>query len=435
MPSLLARLIPINRQTLRALRHRNYRLFYWGQGISLIGTWLQQVALQWLTYRLTGSAFLLGVVGFLGQVPTLFLSPIAGWVSDRYDRQRILIVAHSLAMCQAFALAVLTLGGWITVGQIVGLSVFMGIIVAFEVPVRQAFVFQMIDNREDIGNAVALNSSLVNLARIIGPAMAGVLIWWIGEGGCFLLNAMSFIAVLISLWMMRPQPQPAPEPGRGILANLTDGFRYTLGFPPIRDLILLLAMTSIMSMAFVVLMPVYVDRVLHGGAGTLGFLMTVSGVGALLGAVHLAARPSVLGLGRLIPIGCAVLGGSMIVFGATDNLWVAMGARFVGSVGLVVQMAASNTILQTITDDRRRGRVMAMFAMAFIGMAPVGSLVGGAIAEHLGIQRTLLLTGGATLLAAALFAYRLPHLRNGIRPIYQRLGILPPPAPETESAS
>jgi MFS family permease len=415
----------INRNTIRALRHRNYRIYFMGQGVSLVGTWLQQLALPWMTYELTKSAFMLGLVGFLEQIPVLLLGPLAGLFSDRFNRLKLLRITQTLAMLQAFTLASLTLSHLLTVNHIIALSLFMGTVSAFDIPVRQAFLFQMVDAREDLGNAIALNSSLVNLARMVGPAVAGILIGLVGAGWCFMLNALSFMAVLYSLFIITPRPQPAAERAGSALAHFGQGFKYTFGFAPIRDAILLLALSSICVTSFVVLMPEFVDTVLLGDSGTFGWLMAASGLGALLGAVHLAARPTVVGLGRLIPAGGVLLGISMIGFGLSDRLWLCLLLRFTGSAGMILQMAATNTIIQTVTEDRQRGRVMAFFTMAFIGMAPIGSLLGGTLSHHLGTPMTLQIAGGVMIAAAAAFALRLPHLRKQIRPIYQKLGILP----------
>ncbi len=428
--AILQRLNPVNANTLRALRHRNFRLFLVGQGISLVGTWLQQLALPWLTYQITRSDLMLGLVGFVGQIPVLLLGPVAGFVSDRTNRHRLVILTQTLAMLQAFALAALSFSGDIQVWQIVALSTVMGTISAFDIPVRQAFLFQMLDTREDLGNAIALNSSLVNLARLIGPAVGGLLIGVAGAGVCFLLNGLSFLAVIASLMMMRIAPQPPqPRHAAGALAHFREGFAYAFGFPPVRDLMFLLTLSSITGTAYVVLMPVFAAEVLgtpDTSAHIFGYLMAASGLGALMGAIHLAGRPSVLGLGRLIAGGALVLGVSMFFFGHTHHLWLAMLLRLTGSAGMVIQMAATNTIIQTVTPDQHRGRVMAFFAMAFIGMAPIGSLLGGALSHRLGPQTTLMIIGSATALGGLIFLARLPKLRNQIRPIYRELGILPP---------
>ncbi|MBI1375500.1 MAG: MFS transporter [Phycisphaera sp.] len=420
------------KHTLRALRHRNYRLFYFGQGISLVGTWLQQVALAWLTYRLTNSAMMLGVVGFLGQIPVMLLGPVAGVVADHVNRRRLIMTTQALAMIQALILAWLTMSGLVEVWMIIALSLGLGCVYAFDIPTRQAFMFQLVDNRADLGNAIALNSSLVNLARMVGPAIAGVMIGLAGEGPCFLLNGVSYIAVLASLAMIQLPPVGERPPRPSMFRSMVEGFGHTFGFMPIRSLILLLSVSSVTGMAFTVLMPVFAKDVLHGDSQTLGLLMAASGLGALMGALHLAARPNVLGLGKFIPAGAALLGASILGFAVSGNVWLSAALRLTASVGIVIQMASTSTILHTITDDERRGRVMAFYTMGFIGMAPVGSLLGGTLATHVGPRITLLIVGTCTLIGAALFAVALPRIRQAVRPIYIERGVLEPDSDTAE---
>ena len=410
---------------LRALRHRNYRLFFAGQSLSLVGTWVTRIATGWLIYRLTGSSLLLGVVGFCGQIPTLFLAPVAGVFVDRWDRHRVLIATQVLSMLQSLALAVLALAGIITVAEVLVLQVFQGVINAFDTPARQAFVVSMIEDRADLGNAIALNSSMVNASRILGPSIGGVLIAAVGEGWCFLLDAVSYLAVIASLRAMHVVPTAAAgRPATRVWEELRTGFRYVSGFVPIRTVLLLLALVSMMGMPYTVLMPAVVVKLLHGGPNTLGWLMTASGVGALGGAVYLASRASVLGLGRAIAVATTVFGAGLVGFGLSRALWLSLLILPVIGAGFMVSLAATNTIVQTITEEHLRGRVMAFYAMAFLGTAPLGSLLAGVLAERLGEPMTIMLGGFACILGAAWFASRLPRLRELVRPIYLRQGIV-----------
>ena len=409
---------------LRALGYRNYRLFFGGQSISLIGTWMTRVATSWLVYRLTGSAFLLGIVGFAGQIPTFVLGPFAGVWVDRWDRHRTLVVTQVLSMLQSFALATLALAKVITINEIIWLGVFQGLINAFDMPARQAFVVQMIENREDLGNAIALNSSMVNAARLIGPSIAGVLIAAVGEGYCFLIDGISYIAVIISLLMMRIVPLELAVRRKAIWHELREGWQYAMGFGPIRAILLLLALVSLVGMPYTVLMPIFAGQVLHGGAHTLGFLMGASGVGALIGAAKLAARRSVLGLGKVVPLAAALFGGGLIGFSFSRALWLSLLLMLLTGGAMMQQMAASNTILQTIVDEDKRGRVMSFYSMAFMGMAPFGSLLAGSLANRIGAPYTLTIGGALCILAAAAFSSYLPKIRELIRPIYAEMGIL-----------
>lgn len=419
----------------RALRHRNYRLFFMGQGLSLIGTWMTRVATSWLIYRLTGSAWLLGVLMFSGQIPTFLLAPFAGVLVDRWNRHRVLVVTQVLAMVQSGLLAVLSLTGVITVEHVVILSVLQGLINAFDMPSRQALVVYMVDDRSDLPNAIALNSSMVNAARLIGPSIAGLLIGWAGEGMCFLVDSVSYVAVIASLLAMRltlPQSRPRSE---HVLRELADGFRYATGFAPIRALLVLLALVSMSAMPYATLMPIIASRVLGGGAHTLGFLMAASGFGAVVGALYLASRHSVLGLGRLIPIAVATLGLGLIGLSMSRLLWLSLALMPLLGAGMMVEIAASNTLLQTIVEEEKRGRVMSFFTMAFVGSAPLGSLLAGALAERYGAPAALAAGGVVCIVAAGVFCARLPALRRLVRPIYVRLGIIPEIATGLQSAS
>ena len=409
----------------RALSHRNYRLFFAGQGLSLVGTWITRVATSWLVYRLTGSPATLGIVGFAGQIPTFVLAPFAGVWVDRWGRYRVLLATQVLSMLQSLALAWLALAGVIDVAHVLVLSALQGVVNAFDTPARQAFVVDMVEDRADLPNAIALNSSMVNGARLVGPSVAGVLVALAGEGWCFLIDGVSYLAVIASLWMMR-LARGERRRGRGnVLAELREGVRYAFGFAPIRSILLLLALISLMGMPYTVLMPVMAADVLHGGPHTLGFLMGATGVGALGGAVYLASRRTLLGLGRVIPSAAALFGLGLIAFSLSRSVALSMALMVVTGTGFVVQLAASNTILQTILREEMRGRVMAFYTMAFMGTAPFGSLLAGGLASRIGVPRTILLGGCACILGGAAFARQLPRLRELVRPIYVERGILP----------
>jgi MFS family permease len=414
----------------RALVHRNYRLFFMGQGISLIGTWMTRIATGWLVFRLSGaqSAFLLGLVGFAGQLPTFFLAPFAGVLVDRWNRHRLLLLTQVLSLIQSALLALVAfLGepGLTTIWQVIVLSAFQGVINAFDMPARQAFLVQMIERKEDLSNAIALNSSLVNGARLVGPAIAGVLIAVAGEGWCFVVDAVSYLAVIASLLAMHvslPEQEFTTAP---LWQRLKEGFTYAFGFAPIRTLLMLLALVSFMGMPYTVFMPIFAADYLQGGPYTLGFLSGASGLGALGGALYLASRKSILGLGRTIVVATSLFGLGLIGFGFSRIVWLSLLLMVVTGFGMMVQMASSNTILQTIVTEDKRGRVMSFYSMAFQGVAPFGSLFAGALAGVIGPDRTVVVGGVACLLAAQLFALELPRLRTLVRPIYISLGILP----------
>jgi MFS family permease len=410
---------------LRALQHRNYRLFFSGQSVSLVGTWMTRVATAWLVYRLTHSPFLLGLVTFSGQIPAFMFGPFAGVWVDRLDRHRVLVATQVLSMLQSFALAALALSGVITVWEIIVLAVFQGAINAFDMPARQAFVIQMVESREDLSNAIALNSSMVNAARMIGPSLAGIVIAAAGEGWCFLIDGVSYLAVIASLVAMAVLRAEGGRPRAGVLHELAEGLNYAARFAPIRTLLLLLALVSFAGMPYVALMPIFAGSVLHGGPDTLGFLMAASGVGALAGTMTLALRRSVLGLGRMIAIADAIFGAALIGFALSRWLWLSMALMLFTGFGMMVQMASCNTILQTIVEEDKRGRVMSFYAMAFMGAAPVGSLAAGLAAKYFGAPLTLAVGGAACLAGALVFTRQLPRIRAEVRPIYQRLGIIP----------
>jgi MFS family permease len=423
----------------RALRHRNFRLFFGGQTISLIGTWMTRIATSWLVYRLTGSALLLGTVSFAGQIPTFLFAPFAGVWVDRLNRRQVLVWTQTLSMIQSFLLAALTLSGHITIELILVLSVMQGIINAFDMPGRQSFMVQMVGDRADLGNAIAINSSMVNLARLIGPSLAGMLIAATSEGWCFLIDGISYIAVIASLLMMRLEAAAIRRKATSMLTELKEGWSYVAGFLPIRTILSLFAVVSLMGMPFVVLMPIFAAKVLHGGPHTLGFLMGAMGVGALISALSLAVRKNVRGLIRMIPIAAAVFGMGLVAFGLSHAFWFSMLTVAVAGAGMMQGMAASNTIIQTLVSEDKRGRVMSYYTMAFMGMAPFGSLLAGTLAHAIpptpmgfvtgtvlaGAQWTVILNGLVVVLGAAWFATQLPALRRVVRPIYQEMGIIP----------
>lgn len=411
--------------TFRSLKYRNYRLYFYGQSISLIGTWIQRITTPWLVYHLTNSPFLLGLVGFAGQIPTFLIAPFAGVFTDRWNRYHLLIVTQVAAMVQAFLLAFLYLSGSIQVWHIVLLSVLLGIVNAFDVPVRQSFVVEMVEKKEDLGNAIALNSSMVNGARLFGPSIAGMLIAFTGEGICFLLNGVSYLFVIASLLMMKISPRKAAPRQKKVVHELKEGFKYTFGFAPIRYLILLLALVSLVGMPYTVLMPVFAKEILHGGSHTFGFLMGASGMGALLGALFLASRKNVLGLDKVIPLAAATFGAGLIAFSFSRFFLLSMGLMVFVGLGMMLQMASTNTILQTIVDDDKRGRVMSFYTMAFMGTAPFGSFIAGSLASKIGAPDTLVVGGVACLLGTLIFVKYLPHFQKAIRPIYIRLGLVP----------
>lgn len=407
----------------RALSHRNYRLFFSGQGISLVGTWMQQIAVNWLVFDLTHSAFLLGIVGFASRIPTFLLAPFAGVLVDRWNRHRILVVTQVLSMIQALTLAYLVLSGRIVVWQIIGLSLILGLINALDIPARQAFVIDMVESKADLGNAIALNSSMVNGARLVGPSLAGLLIATLGEGVCFLLNGLSFIAVIASLLAMKIRAEVRAQKNPRVLEGFKEGVRYAFGFPPIWSILLLLALVSFMGMPYTVLMPIFAEQILQGGPQALGFLMGATGVGALVGAMFLASRKSVLGLGRIIVFASSIFGLGLIAFSLSRVFWLSMILMPITGFGMMVQMTSSNTLLQTIVEEDKRGRIMSFYTMAFMGMVPFGSLFAGSVAHTIGAPATVAIGGMACIVGSIAFARKLPALRNMVRPIYMEKGI------------
>jgi MFS family permease len=396
---------------------------------------MTRLAMSWIVYQLTDSAFLLGLTSFVGQIPAFFVAPIAGVWLDRWDRHRVLVITQVLAMIQSLALAVLAFTHYINLWWIIGLALLQGLINAFDMPARQAFVIEMIEDRADLGNAIALNSSMVNGAKLVGPAIAGVLVAAAGVGVCFLIDGLSYIAVIASLVAMRVAPAKPRAAAKSAVQELAEGWRYVAGSPAIRSILLLLALVSVTGMPYTVLMPVVAVDLLHGGAHTLGFLMAMSGVGALASAIGLALRRTVLGLGKRIAISAALFGGGLIVLGFSRSLTISLLLMVVTGFGMMQQMAASNTILQTIAADDKRGRVMSFYTLAILGMNPIGSLLAGGVAARVGVPVTMIGAGAICLAGAVWFYWKLPEIRSVIRPIYRELGILPQIAEGIESAT
>lgn len=422
------------RFALRALRHRNLRLFFAGQGLSLVGTFMQQVAMSWLVYRLTGSALALGVVGFASQFPAFFMAPFAGALADRWSRYRMVVGAQILSALQAVVLAALVLTGVVEVWHLVALAGMLGLVSGVDIPARQAFLVRLVGSPADLANAIALNSSMFNAARLVGPALGGVLIGLRGEGLVFLLNAVSYVFVLAALAALRV---PAGEGVRAgnVLRNVREGFRYAWDFPPIRAIILLLAGISLVGIPYLVLLPVFARDVLGGDAGTLGLLTSAAGGGALVGALYLASRSTVRGLGRLTAVYTAVFGVGIVGFAFSRDVWLSVLLLVVTGFAIMVVSAAINTVLQTLVSEEMRGRVMSLYTMAFVGMTPLGSLAGGAIASRVGAPLTVAAGGAGCLVLAVWFGRQIPRLREDVRPVYERLGILPEVAEGLQQAS
>lgn len=397
---------------LRALHHRNYRLFFAGQGISLMGTWMQVMAMSWLVYRLTNSPFLLGAVNFSSQVPSLILGPVAGVVSDRFNRHKIIIGTQILSMVQAGTLAGLVLTERIDIWHLMLLSLLLGCINAFDMPARQSFVIDMLEDRRDLSNAIALNSLLFNMARLVGPSVAGLLVALVGEGVCFLLNALSFIAVIASLVAMRVRPYDAAPRDRKGLQELKEGYLYAFRSPHIKNLLVLMAVMSLMGLSFTVLMPVFAGDIFAGGPQTLGWLMAAMGLGAMCGGFYLASRPSAAGLEKVIPAAAALFGVFLVIFSFTRHIAAGLSVLFFAGLTMIMYVSSTNTLLQTVVDDDKRGRVMSLYTMAFMGMAPLGSLLAGSLATHIGTPETVLFGGLVCIAGGALFAARLPVMRE-----------------------
>jgi len=421
------------KETFRSLRYRNYLLFFSGQSISLIGTWTQRLATPWLVYRLTHSAFLLGLVSFATQLPTFLLSPYAGVITDRIDRYKVLMATQILAMLQAFILCILYFMNIIEVWQIITLGIFLGLINAFDVPARQSLVIKMVDRKEDLANAIALNSSMVNAARLIGPSFAGILIAYMGEGYCFLINGISYIFVITTLAFIKIKPEVILKKGKNVYQEFKEGFHYTFSNLAIRSLILLLALISLVGMPYTILMPVFADKILHGSSHTFGFMMAATGIGALCGSLYLASRKHVAGLEKLIPIFALVFGFGIIAFSLSRNLYISLFFLLLTGLGMIFQMAASNTIIQTIVDEQKRGRVISFYAMAFMGTAPFGSLIAGWSANIIGAPATLIIGGIFCIAGAVVYLTVLPKIKIMLTAIYAQHRDIQKPKPHTNS--
>lgn len=423
------------KNTIRALRHRNFRLFFIGQSISLIGIWMQSVAISWLVFRLTNSSFMLGIVAFSGQIPAFLFSPFAGVMIDRFDRRQILKIMLTLSMLQALLLSFVTLTGTVQVWHIILLTLFLGLVNAFDIPARQAFVIELIEDKADLGNAIALNSSLFNASRLIGPTIAGVLIGTVGEGICFLINGISYIAALAALFAMDVPLKQMISSQKAIFSEMKDGLRYTVRFIPIRDLIIFISFMSLVGMSFPVILPIFATNVLHGNSHTFGFLISASGIGAVAGTIYLASRKNVLGLDKIIAVSVFIFSTGIIALSFSTSLILSLILLAVIGFGMIAGMASCNTIVQTIVEEEMRGRVMSFYIMAFIGAAPIGSLLAGAASDNIGVQSTLMAGGLITAVCGTVFVRRLPILREKIRPVYKKKGIIPEIALGIQSAS
>jgi MFS family permease len=399
-------------------------LYFIGQGISLIGTWMQNIALSWLVYRLTGSVFLLGLIGFTSQIPTFILSPFTGVLTDRYNKLKIMTIAQVFFMLQAITMTVLVMLNIVEVWHIIVLSLVFGIISAFDAPARQSLVVDLISNPKHLGNAIALNSALFNGARLVGPAIAGITIAAVGEGLSFLLNSLSFVAVIVSLLLVKLQARKQKPASADFRNSFSEGFQYTFRSGPIRMLILILAILSLFGFPFIVLLPAYAKEILHGGSDTLGFLMSGLGAGALTGALIMAARKTVLGLGKIITINVILLGMAIIFASLVSHTGFTLVALYIGGLCMILSLASINTMIQTIADEDKRGRVMSFYAMALMGTLPIGNLLAGSIASGIGISNTMLVGGIVTILSAFWFEYNRRSMRTSLRNIYRKKGLI-----------
>ena len=409
----------------RALRHRNFQLFFFGQSISVIGNWMTKLATSWLVYRLTHSVLLLGVVSFAGQFISFALGPFAGVWVERLNRRKLLVWTQALAAIQSLALAALTLAHVVTLWEIILLTAMQGLINAFDMPGRQSFLVQMVDDRADLSNAIAINSSMANGARLVGPAIAGLVIAAFGEGWCFLIDGISYFAVIASLLLMRIKPMELRRHTTTMLEQMREGWDYVRNFRPIRTLLLLFALISLMGYSYAVLLPVFAAQVMHGGARTLGWLTGASGVGALTSALSLAVRKSVVGLTRMVQIASAILGAALILFGLSHTLWLSLTLMVFVGFGLMQCASGANTIIQSLVTDDKRARVMSYYTMAFFGAAPFGSLFAGALANRIGAPHTVIVTGAFCIAGSLWFTLELPKIRKIMRPIYRQMGLLP----------
>jgi MFS family permease len=405
----------------RALRHRNFKLFFFGQGISVIGTWMTRLATTWLVYHLTHSALLLGIVSFAGQIISFAVGPFAGVWVERLNRRKLLVCTQAAAAVQSLAMAALTLAHVITLREIIALTALQGLINAFDMPARQSFLIQMVDDRNDLSNAIAINSSMANGARLVGPAMAGLVIAAVGEGWCFLIDGVSYFAVIASLLLMRIKPPNILRNATSMLGQMREGWDYVRLFRPIRTILLLFSLISLMAYPYAVLLPIFAGQVLHGGPATLGWLTGAAGLGALGSAVSLAVRKSVVGLTRMLQIATAMLGGALILFGLSRILWLSLVLMVFVGFGMIQGASVSNTIVQSLVPEDKRARVMSYYTTAFFGAAPFGSLLAGALAHRIGAPHTVIVTGAFCVAGSLWFTFELPKINALMRPIYQEM--------------
>ncbi len=420
---------------LRALRSRNYRLFFAGQLVSLIGNWMTVVTNSWLVYEMTGSEFWLGVSAFVSQFPTFIFAPFAGVFVDRWRLRRLLVATQAVAMIQSFALASLAITGHLNLTYLILLNLIQGFVKSFDMPARQAFVVQMLDDRRDLPGAIALNSLMINGARMIGPAIAGVLLATVGAATCYFVDGFSYIAVILALLAMRVTLPALRKNHPPVLESVKEGFRVSFGFAPIRTVLLLLMLVSLAGVPYMVLMPIFAKDILHGGPRLLGLLTCAVGLGALVGGLYLANRKSVVGISRALTFAAAMFGVAISVFGLSTNVYLSLAVLPIGGMCMIIQMAGSNTLLQTLAEDHQRGRVMAMFGMCFMGTVPIGSLLCGLLANRIGAPLTLVCGGVTCIIGAALFWRQRPKIRDQVYEIYQRRGILPAVAQGMRNAS
>jgi MFS family permease len=409
----------------RALRHRNFKLFFAGQGISVIGTWMTRLATSWLVYRLTQSALLLGIVSFAGLIISFVAGPFAGVWVERLNRRKMLMWSQAAAAIQSLTLAALALSHVITLWEIIALTALQGLINAFDMPGRQSFLVQTVDDRRDLSNAIAINSSINNAGRLIGPAIAGIVIGAVGEGWCFLIDGVSYVAVIASLLAMRVKPIEIHRHSSSMFEQIREGWDYVSTFPPIRTILILIALISLMGYPYAVLLPIFAGQVLHGGPYTLGWLSSAAGVGALISAISLTLRKSVLGLTRMLQLSAGILGGGLVLFGLSHTLWVSLILMMFVGFGLMQCSAASNTIIQSLVSEDKRARVMSYYTMAFFGSAPFGCLLAGILAHHIGAPYTVMLTGVFCIAGSLWFMFKLPTVDEIARPIYQEKGLTP----------
>jgi MFS family permease len=417
----------------RSLKYKNFQLYFYGQTISLVGTWIQRIATPWLVYDMTHSVFLLGLLGFLGQLPTFLIAPFAGVYVDRWDKYKLLILTQIVAMIQALALAIFYLTGNLQIWLIIFLNIILGVVNAFDTPARQSFLVEIIEKKEDLGNAIALNSSMVNIARLIGPSIAGILIAITGEGMCFLINALSYIAVIISLLLMKFQKKETiSSRKKDLFQEMKEGWQYSFNYLPIKSVLILLTIISLMGMPYTILLPDFAKIYLNGNANLFGFLMGASGAGAFIGAIYLAAKKNIAGLINITYLSSFIFGGGLIVLAISRNIYLSMILMMLTGLGMMLQIATSNTLVQTLVQNEKRGRVMSLYTMAFMGTAPFGSLMAGSIAKHIGTPNTLIISGVACIFGGLYYASKIKQIKKITSPVFQNLGFVPSKKAELE---